>query len=161
VRARGGRALAGSEEAADPDRGIDLREATESDARVKVRRAQAYFRRVVLSNYRGRCCITGLPVRALLTASHIVPWSVDELQRINPRNGLCLARTQDAAFDRGLITLDEERRLLVGSRLRRRFSHPAVRENFAAFEGRPIRDPEKHRPDERFLAWHRAHRFEG
>ena len=43
---------------------------------------QHFFRRAVLSSYRGRCCMSGLSEPRLLVASHIVPWSRD-----NPPHG--------------------------------------------------------------------------
>lgn len=42
----------------------------------------------------------------LLNASHIIPWSVDVQNRLNPRNGLCLNAILDRAFDRGLMTIN-------------------------------------------------------
>jgi hypothetical protein len=51
---------------------------------------QHFFRRAVLSSYRGRCCMSGLSEPRLLLASHIVPWSKDKANRLNPSNGLCL-----------------------------------------------------------------------
>src|SRR5581483_7282941 len=71
---------------------------TELEDVVRRRLGQDFFRRTVLVSYNHRCCITGTPLPALLSASHIVAWAADHTQRLNPRNGLCLAKTQDAAF---------------------------------------------------------------
>lgn len=60
---------------------------------------QRFFRTAVLSAYNGRCCITGLSFPNLLVASHIVPWSHDKDNRVNPRNGLLLSALHDKAFD--------------------------------------------------------------
>lgn len=46
----------------------------ERDAIVKVRVNQSFFRKRVLSAYEFRCCVTGLTIRSLLVAGHIVPW---------------------------------------------------------------------------------------
>ena len=78
------------------------------EALVRVRVNQGFFRSAVLSAYRSTCCITGINVPELLTASHIVPWSEDVLNRTNPQNGLCLNALHDRAFDRGLITITED-----------------------------------------------------
>src|SRR5690606_4950830 len=51
---------------------------------------QSFFRKAVLSSYRGRCCMSGLSESRLLVASHIVPWSRDKANRLNPANGLSL-----------------------------------------------------------------------
>jgi putative restriction endonuclease len=48
---------------------------------------QHFFRRAVLSSYKGRCCMSGLSESRLLIASHIVPWSKDKANRLNPSNG--------------------------------------------------------------------------
>ena len=134
--------------------------ATESKAERTVRTAQRYFQRMILSNFRGRCCITGTPVRELLIASHIVPWSEDRANRLNSRNGLCLARTQDAAFERGLIAIDDDYRLLVSTRLREHYDLPAIRAGFAEYEGKRLGEPVKNLPDPELLRRHRK-RFRG
>jgi len=72
---------------------------TEATATVTVRTMPAFFRKVVLAAHNSKCCITGNPVEDLLVASHILPWSDFPQQRLNPKNGLCLA----AHFDRGSI----------------------------------------------------------
>jgi putative restriction endonuclease len=72
---------------------------------IRVRVNQGFFRSAVLAAYDIRCCITGLTTPQLLTASHIVPWSVDATNRTNPRNGLCLNSLHDRAFDCGLLTV--------------------------------------------------------
>jgi hypothetical protein len=62
---------------------------TEVKTVTKQRRGQDYFRDVVLNNFGSRCGVTGLPVRELLVASHILPWSSHEVERLNVRNGIC------------------------------------------------------------------------
>src|ERR1039458_4539861 len=79
---------------------------TEVSANAKVRRGQEYFRDAVLNNFGGRCGVTQLAVRDLLVASHILPWGSHPAERLNVRNGICLSRLHDAAFDRGLIAFD-------------------------------------------------------
>lgn len=92
--------------------------ATEVKRWGKARTMQTFFRRVVFAAYDSRCCVTGNPVPELLVASHILPWSEFPRQRLNPRNGLCLAAHFDRAFDRGLISFDDKSRLLLSKRLK-------------------------------------------
>lgn len=47
--------------------------------------------------------MSGLAEPRLLIASHIVPWSKDKTNRLNPSNGLCLSAIHDRAFDQGFI----------------------------------------------------------
>jgi hypothetical protein len=73
---------------------------TKTQAIVKQRRGQEYFRDAVFNNFGGCCGVTGLTERALLVASHILPWDAHPAERLNVRNGLSLSRLHDAAFDR-------------------------------------------------------------
>jgi len=74
---------------------------TEATGSVKVRRGQRYFRPAVLNAYMGRCAVTGLAVRDLLVASHIIPWNAAEQHRLDPQNGIALNALHDKAFDPG------------------------------------------------------------
>lgn len=128
---------------------------TEAQRSVRVRLGQRFSRQTVLASYGGRCCITGNPVPQLLIASHVLPWATHPRHRVNPRNGLCLSRLHDAAFDAGLITFDADWRLVLSPRLRQHLPHRSVESNFAAYEGQAIRLPEKFAPEAAFMAEHR------
>lgn len=134
---------------------------TETQATVKIRRGQQFFRQSVLTAYDICCCISGINVPRLLVASHIKPWGKFPDDRLNLRNGLCLSSLHDAAFDAGLITLDEKLSVVLSKRLRSFFPQPALEQNFVPFEGRPIRLPEKlAEPDADFLCYHREKVFQ-
>ena len=154
-----------SEVEVTPHDGVVLRRSpprgpTEIIATVKARRGQEYFRQAVLNNFGGRCGVTGLAVRELLIASHILPWGRHEEERLNVRNGLCLSRLHDAAFDVGLITFDEQLRLQLSSQLKSEAKTRAVLENFAAYEGEPLKlASDAVLPDEAFLTVHRTELF--
>lgn len=125
------------------------------------RTGQGFFRQAVLSSYRNACCVTGLAVPDLLVASHIVPWKANREQRLNPQNGLCLSNLHDRAFDRGMISFDEDFRLLVGDALRKEASRRTFAErNFLVYEGRRITFPERFAPDPEFMRHHRERIFE-
>lgn len=162
------RTLFGADETSEVEvtakEGVRIRKApigpTESKATVKVRRGQEYFRQAVLNNFNGRCGVTGLAVRELLIASHILPWGKHETERLNVRNGLCLSRLHDAAFDIGLITFDDNLLLRLSRRLKAALPQRAVAESFAAYEGEALQLPKDAvLPDEKFLAVHYAEVF--
>jgi putative restriction endonuclease len=135
---------------------------TETTASVRVRRGQQFFRQTVLNSYGVRCCISGINVPRLLVASHIKPWRDFPEERLDPRNGLCLSSLHDAAFDAGLIALDENFGVVLSTKLKRFFPSSALEQNFAQFEGRPIRLPEKlAEPDPSFVGFHRKKIFQG
>jgi predicted restriction endonuclease len=128
---------------------------TEGITTIKVRLGQSFFRKSVLASYNCRCCITGNPIPELLVASHILPWSEYPEHRLNPRNGLRLAQTQDAAFDKGLVTFDEDYRLVLSPYLRDFLPNEALARNFLDYEGKRMDMPGKFLPDEGFLREHR------
>jgi predicted restriction endonuclease len=132
---------------------------TETVMTAKARIGQRFFRQSVLASYNIRCCVTGNPIPELLVASHILPWGSYPEHRLNPRNGLCLAQTQDAAFDRGLITFDEDFRLVLGPYLKEHLTNEALERNFFVYEGKPIQMPDKFQPDFYFMQKHREEVF--
>lgn len=139
--------------------GIDGLQGLERERWVKTRVNQAAFRQMTLANYGGRCAVSGLGVAELLMASHIVPWASDPKNRLNPANGLCLSALYDRAFDRGLIGIDLERRLLVSENLRAGLGTGQYEMFFKLYEGRPIAEAEKYPPHPVFIAYHLEHIF--
>ncbi len=119
---------------------------------------QGFFRRAVLSSYRGRCCMSGLSDSRLLIASHIVPWSQDKTNRLNPSNGLCLSALHDNAFDKGLITLSDDFKVIVSEELKRN-KEAFIEAVILPLEGRQIDLPERFMPQPEFIVWHRSQWF--
>lgn len=96
-----------------------LPRATEVERLVVQRIGQDVFRAGLIDYWEGRCAITGLSVVELLRASHIKPWAACETDavRLDIFNGLLLAPHLDAAFDRGLIAVADDGRVLVSPRI--------------------------------------------
>ena len=128
---------------------------------VRQRRGQRFFRRTVLANYDGACCISGLQDPRLLVASHIVPWRVDESVRLTPRNGLCLSVLHDRLFDLGLITVGESRRIDVATAFLRDQTDSYAVEHIHSLHGRLVQKARKVAPDPACLSYHRQHVFLG
>lgn len=139
------------------DRDLDFSsiEGKEVLRETKNRVNQAFFRRLVLSDYKTTCCVTGLNIPQVLRASHIVAWVDDETNRMNPANGLCLSATYDAAFDRHLLSFDEDYRMIFSSELKAYTNNESFKKHFAVHEGKSIARPERFSPDQKFLAIHR------
>lgn len=125
-------------------------------AAVKVRVNQGIFRKMVLANYRGKCCVTGLDVPAVLQASHISSWDTDITNRLNPENGLCLSATYHEAFDAHLISFDEKYRLVVSKSIKDHYTSSAAKTYFIRREGKKIIMPVKFLPSQVLLEKHRA-----
>lgn len=138
---------------------IDLRDlpkdGLEKERLVKTRVNQSIFRNIVLATYNSRCCITGIENSELLIASHIVPWSKDDKNRLNPMNGLCLNSLHDKAFDCGLIAISpDDYSLKISPALKSKTISPAIESNFIAFENKSIILPDKFLPSKEFLDYH-------
>lgn len=68
------------------------------------------FRKNLMGYWQGRCPLIGITAPELLRASHIVPWCEcdNDLQRLDVHNGLLLSALWDAAFDRALVTFNDD-----------------------------------------------------
>ena len=132
---------------------------TEVIAQVMLRRGQGFFRAAVLAAYDAKCCITGIASKDLLRASHIIPWSHNTTLRLDPRNGLCLNALHDAAFDRGLITLSERFELKVSKQLQREIPSAIYRQMFESRIDVPITMPERFKPTDEMMEFHRTKVF--
>jgi len=131
----------------------------ERDTVVRVRVNQNFFRATILAAYNNKCCITGLAIPELLNASHIIPWSVDVANRVNPRNGLCLSAIHDRAFDRGLITITTDYRVKVSSKLKSAPITTSLKTFFLNFDGSKIKLPDRFAPEVNFLEYHNQNIF--
>ncbi|MCC6569810.1 MAG: HNH endonuclease [Anaerolineales bacterium] len=131
----------------------------ERETVVKIRVNQSFFRKAVLAAYNSKCCITGLGIPELLNASHIVPWSKDENNRINPRNGLCLNAIHDRAFDRGLLTITPEFKIKISRSIKRYAVTDAVQDFLLRYDGSEIKLPTRFLPDIAFLTYHNKNIF--
>jgi putative restriction endonuclease len=140
---------------------FDSETVTSQIAKVKQRRKQSFFRNTVLASYKSSCCISGLNCDKLLIASHIVPWSKDERNRLNPRNGLCLSVLYDKVFDLGFITITKSFEVIVSELLKKEATDKFSRSNLHSIHGKKIELPERFLPDEYFLEYHHNNVFKG
>lgn len=122
---------------------------------VQSRQNQYIFRKFILHIYNDQCCLTDLPIREVLRASHISAWATDIKNRMNLSNGLCLSATYDAAFDRHLISFDEDYRLIFAPALKEHYTNNAFKEQFQKLHGKKISMPAKFFPSQELLAKHR------
>lgn len=128
-----------------------LPQATEAERLAVQRIGQDIFRAVLMEYWQDRCPLTGITDAALLRASHTIPWKdcATDAERLDVHNGLLLSALWDAAFDRGLVTFDNNGRpefspaLSVAACAELRWQSPI-----------PMTEEHKAR-----LAWHRANLF--
>jgi hypothetical protein len=129
----------------------------EKDARDRViaeivrRRGQAPFRRKLLKAYGYRCAITEYETVDALEAAHIRPYFGPSTNVIS--NGLLLRSDIHTLLDLGLISIDDEFRVMVSARV--------TDAEYRMFCGREIRLPNQREswPSKAALAWHRKEVF--
>ena len=121
---------------------------------VMTRLHQSFFRKAVLASYGSRCCVCSLELTPLLVGSHIKPWSAaNEEERTDPENGLCLCVLHDKAYDRGLLTVTADYRVIVSAVIKKsavKFTQLTLTE----FDTKPIQMPSRFAPKPKYLQWH-------
>lgn len=134
-------------------------EGKERERFVKTRINQNFFRSLILASYNNKCCITGLSNTDLLVAGHIRPWSTDEKNRMNPRNGIAINSLHDKAFEVGLITILPTYKIKVATKLKGN-KDQAMKNFFLPYDNQTMVMPKRHWPDKEFLEYHNDERFQ-
>jgi putative restriction endonuclease len=121
---------------------------------VKTRVNQYVFRDIVIANYSGKCAVTGIDIPKLLIASHIIPWSENEKERLNPENGICLSPLYDSAFDKGYLAIDPSYKIVLSKQLKQYTIKTYYNCFFGQYENKLINLPAKYPPNKDFLKYH-------
>jgi hypothetical protein len=126
--------------------------ATTRDALVAARVGQGAFRASLIKVWGGACAVTGCAELSVLRASHIQPWRhSDDRERLDFANGLLLTANLDALFDAGLITFEDDGRMVRSPNLKREVAGVS---GSARLRGE-LGDAQK-----RYLDFHRRTRFQ-
>lgn len=125
---------------------------------VKTRVNQSLFRRIITKNYSDSCAVCDLNVKNLLVASHILKWSEDKKQRLNPENGLCLCSIHDKAFEFGYLGINGNYQLKISEELAI-ISEETYFAMFKRHQNQKIRMPDKFHPNSSFLDNHYQNTF--
>ncbi len=119
------------------------------------------FKREIPKIYNNTCCISGMQIIAstnisMIDACHIIPFSENYDDTIG--NGIALCPNLHRAFDRGLISVDENYRVLMSPH----FKEIANEYGIKKFEGKEILIPKNriYWPVEKNLTWHRNNCFQ-
>ena len=126
---------------------------------VKTRVNQSFFRTVVTSIYSNKCAVSNIDLPELLIASHIIPWSANEKERLNPANGICLSPLYDRVFDKGLMTLTDDFKITFSKKLLKISDKKIYSSFFEVYENQQINLPDKFFPKSEFLDFHRKNIF--
>ena len=115
------------------------------------------FRKRILEVYDRRCALTGFQFiddcgRAEAQAAHIMSVEAGGPDRV--ANGIALSGTVHWMFDRGLISLGDDGKILLS----RKLNDAESAKRLLHSDGRArLPEQETHRPNPRFLAWHREY----
>lgn len=117
------------------------------------------FRTVILRAYGERCAVTGLKLingggRAEVAAAHIRPVEANGPDVIS--NGLALSGTAHWMFDRGLITVTDDLKIVISRQVNDRAGAKSLINNTGRLIG-PLTT--RDRPHPAFLRWHRENCF--
>ena len=120
----------------------------------------AVFKKEIPRIYNHTCCISGLQIITgyniqMVDACHIVPFAVSHDDTIT--NGLSLSPNLHRAFDRGLISVDENYMVRVSAHI----TEPDYANNLRSFAGKQLLLPvdKPYLPEISNLQWHTANIF--
>ncbi len=131
-------------------RNDDTKTATAVEQLILARLGQGRFRKALLKE-RPQCYVTAHPDKRFLIASHIVPWSkCSDQMRLDPRNGILFVPNLDRAFDKGLISFEDDGGIVLSSAM----TDPAKLGITSAMRLSGVRE----RRD--YLKYHRCHVFQ-
>jgi putative restriction endonuclease len=135
---------------------VQLPPGVDKEQKTKIRIGQEFFRKAVISSYESQCCITGINEPQLLIASHIKPWAVSDesKERTDPRNGLCLNALHDKAFDKGLLTITTDYRILLSDKLAKAKMDETTKLWLLSYNHKSIILPSRFSPAREFIEYH-------
>lgn len=126
---------------------------TEAERLARQRLGQDFYRKALLSYWKGACALTGVDIPELLRASHAKPWAESsDSERLNVYNGFLFSANIDLLFDTGFISFTDAGQIILSTTIPlRKFLDLNISTNSS------LRWIDRmHIP---FLTWHRNHVF--
>ena len=78
---------------------------------------------------------------------------------MNPENGICFSSLYDKAFDKGLITLSDEYKIIISNHLKKSKDQDFYKDFFQIIENKQIIEPLKYQPKLDFIKYHQDEIF--
>jgi len=143
-----------SEDAPEYRKEIELLMQQQNEEEIYLR--GSLFKREIPKIYNNTCCISGTKIDATISVSmvdacHIIPFSESYNDTI--ANGIALCPNLHRAFDRGLISIDDNYKVIIIANWSEEYSSYSIKQ----FAGRPILLPSKSEqlPSKENLQYHR------
>lgn len=118
------------------------------------------FKKEIPRIYNHQCCISGMKIQTtssaqMVDACHIIPFSMSNDDTIT--NGICLSPNLHRAFDRGLLTINEDYLVRISPSVNEAHSPYGITQ----FAGKRIFLPQEVKlyPSTQNLSWHRKECF--
>lgn len=128
---------------------------TEEDVFVR----SGLFKRYIPQLYQDTCAMTGMRMWStfkynFIDACHIVPFAVTHDDTVT--NGIALCPNLQRAFDRGLVSIDQDYRIMVSDHIDEQAEHSY---SLSKLRGKPILHPRNdgYYPSQQNLGWHRRY----
>lgn len=141
---------------------IELKQLIEQKNEEEIFLRGSLFKREIPKIYDNTCCISGMKISStvnvsMIDACHIVPFSVSYDDTIT--NGIALCPNLHRAFDRGLIAIDADYKVIVSEV----FIEDETSYGIRVFEGKKINLPKQtgYYPLKENFEWHLNHTFKG
>ncbi|MDR1787948.1 MAG: HNH endonuclease [Treponema sp.] len=123
---------------------------TEKLRQIQCRIGQGEFRESLIKLWQG-CSVTRYGLVDILRASHIKPWCVSsDDERLDQFNGFLLTPNLDAAFDKGLISFNDDGTILIAEQ------YKSALQELGIFENMKINLKEENK---KYLMYHRKYVF--
>lgn len=124
------------------------------DSLIKSRIGQGDYRKKLLEEC--VCCpFTKVTDERLLVASHIKPWVLaDDKEKVDPKNGFMFTPTFDRLFDRGFISFEDDKTLMVSP-----WISPMNQKRLGIYNGKIISDLPLDDKRKEYLKFHREYIF--
>lgn len=121
---------------------------------INSRIGQGDYRRKLLDEC--PCCpFTLVSDERLLVASHIKPWALsDDKEKVDPKNGFMFTPTYDRLFDRGFISFEDDKTMLVSP-----WISPMNQKRLGIYTGKIIDKLPIDEKRKKYLAFHREYIF--
>lgn len=121
---------------------------------INARIGQGEYRKKLLDEC--PCCpFTQVTDERMLVASHIKPWVLsDDKEKVDPKNGFMLTPTYDRLFDRGFISFEDDKTLIVSP-----WISPMNQKRLGIYTGKIIEKLPLDEKRKKYLEFHREFIF--
>lgn len=115
---------------------------------INTRVGQSKLRNRLLSTYQGKCALCEITEECLLITSHVKAWSkCSPNEKVDLENAILLCKLHDGMFDKGLISFDDDYRIL--------FKNKTNLEKQGISTEIKFREPIRKSPKMEYLRFHR------